>query len=374
MSDVIDLARDLARQFATRADEADRKGALPPEDVAALRQSGYLRMSVPKEYGGLGLPLRTCAEAQMELAKGSASSALVAGMHIHLMGNVSENRPWPERMYERLAHEAVSGGLFNSVASEPVLGSPSRGGAFATTARQTADGTWIVSGHKNWTTGGKYLTHLFVRVSVDTEPGVVLVPADAAGIEWEETWGSSLSLRASDSHDVYFNDVVVPGENLLECGKRERPPEGWFPTIMASVYLGAALAARDAAIRFALERVPTALGKPIATLPKIQAQIGDMDLALQLACDYLLNAAGDWTSDPQTRRRVYPRIAAAKHFAVETANSVTEKALRLVGGSAITHALPLERHFRDVRAGLMQPPSADTALELIGRAAIERMQ
>jgi alkylation response protein AidB-like acyl-CoA dehydrogenase len=65
-----------------------------------------------------------------------------------------------------------------------------------------------------------------------------------------------------------------------------------------------------------------------------------------------------------------PRIAAAKLVVNSTANHVTDLALQIAGGSSITRALPLERYFRDVRAGSMQPPSGDSALELIGRAAI----
>ena len=65
-----------------------------------------------------------------------------------------------------------------------------------------------------------------------------------------------------------------------------------------------------------------------------------------------------------------PRIAAAKLMVNEMANKATEKALQIAGGTSITRALPLERYFRDVRAGSMQPPSGDTALEMIGRAAI----
>jgi alkylation response protein AidB-like acyl-CoA dehydrogenase len=119
--------------------------------------------------------------------------------------------------------------------------------------------------------------------------------------------------------------------------------------------------------------VPTALGKPIATLPKIQRQIGEIDMALQATRALLLNVAAEWRGDDEQRRRYLPRIAAAKMMVTQTANEVTDKALQIAGGSSITKALPLERHFRDVRAGAMQPPSCDTALELIGRAAIESM-
>lgn len=369
-----DLAQRLAADFATRADAADRQGCLPPEDVRALRESGYLTLSVPREYGGHGLSLRDCVAAQLELAQGSASSALVAAMQLHVFGSAAENRPWPEAQFEQVCRLAVSGGVINAVASEPELGSPSRGGQFATTAAPHPAG-WAINGHKTWITGGAHLTHLLVRLNIADDPAVLLVPNHAPGIEWVETWRDALSLRASDSHDVYFREVVVPDDHLLERGANpQRPPEAWFPMMIASVYLGAAIAARNAVIRYALERVPTALGKPIATLPGIQRQIGDIDLALQIAQQFLLDAASGWGGSPDDRRRHYPRIVAAKYAATETAASVTDKALRIAGGMSITHALPLERFFRDTRAGLMHPPSGDLALELIGRQAIEGFQ
>lgn len=369
----LSMAMRLSAEVATRADAADQEAKLPAEDVQALRDSGYLQLSVPREYGGMGLPLRDCVAAQLELAQGSASTAMVAGMHMHLFGNVSENRPWPESMFEWMCRDAVAGGLYNTLASEPSLGSPSRGAFFATTA--TLDGDeWVVNGHKTWTTGGRHLTQMVVRLSLGEEPGAILIPGDAAGILWKDTWSDSLSLRASDSHDVYFENVRVPAGHLLERGKRDQnTPNAWFPMVMASVYLGAALAARSAVIRYALERVPTALGKPIATLPKIQRQIGEIDLMLQAARALLFEVASEWTGDERSRG-LFPRVAAAKHLVTETANQVTDKALQIAGGASLTRDLPLERHFRDTRAGLMQPPSGDAALELIGQGAIQRFQ
>ena len=182
-------------------------------------------------------------------------------------------------------------------------------------------------------------------------------------------------MRASDSHDVYFKDVVIPPQYLLaRDGDGPPPPNAWFPMVMSSVYLGAALAARNAVIKYALERVRTALGKPIATLPKIQRQIGEIDLALQSAQALLFEAAGKWdAAKPEQRHNVYPHIVAAKLQVNQTTGFATDLALKVAGGSSITKDLPLERHFRDVRAGSMQPPSGDTALEIIGRHAIETL-
>ncbi|MBZ0294634.1 MAG: acyl-CoA/acyl-ACP dehydrogenase [Anaerolineae bacterium] len=363
------LARQLAAEFAQRADAADRAGKLPSEDVQALRDSGYLTISVPREYGGAGLSLGECVEAQLELAQGSGSTAMVAAMQIHAFGNARETDAWPAPYLERLSCLAVEeGALVNGIASEPVMGSPSRGGRFHTYAEPHDQG-WRINGHKNWSTGGTHLTHMLVSMSVDEETGLMIVPNNIDGVGWVETWGDSLSLRASDSHDVYFKDVIVPQDNLIPRAKSDkRMPNAWFPMMMAATYLGVALAARAAIIRYALDRVPTALGRPIATLPKIQRQIGEIDLELQAARLLLLDTAHQWEGDPA----FYPRIVAAKHLASETAIRATDHVLRVAGGNAISHSLPFERFFRDVRGGIAHPPSGDTALEIIGKAAIEQ--
>lgn len=372
--DAVRLGRELGERFAARASAADRVGELPDEDVRDLKASGYLALSVSSTFGGAGLGLGDCLAAHLELARGSTSTALVAAMQLHLFGHAEETRPWTEETRERLSRLAVGGALLNSVASEPELGSPSRGGLPKTEATPSADGTgWVVNGHKSWTTGGRALDHMLVRCRIGDEAAVVWVPGDAAGVEWRETWRDALSLRASDSHDLLLRDVVVPADHLVSRGSSPSTlPNAWFTLLTAATYLGAALAARDRIIRYALGRVPTALGRPIATLPGIQRQIGDMQAGLDAAVTFMQAAADQWAAtDLAVRASVYPRIVAAKHIGVETALRVTETALRVAGGASLSADLEFERYFRDARAGLMHPPSGDAALELVGRSALE---
>jgi alkylation response protein AidB-like acyl-CoA dehydrogenase len=210
---------------------------------------------------------------------------------------------------------------------------------------------------------------------LDENPGVILVPNNCAGIEWVETWKNVLSLRASDSDDVYFRDVVVPDTNVLERALRpDDAPSAWFPMAVSAVYLGAAIAARNTVIQFALDRVPTALGKPIATLPKIQRQIGEIDLMLRSAQTFMFEACRAWTGRPGDRRERFAQIIAAKTLVNEAAPQATALALQIAGGSSITHALPLERYFRDSQPGFTHPPSGDTAFEIIGQQAIKTWQ
>ena len=370
----VSLGQTIAEKIAPRAQAADKLAALPVEDVRLLQETGYTALSVPKEFGGHGYSLLDCVAAQVQLAQGSGSTAMVAGMPIQVFGLQREDTNWRKGAYERLCTAAAEGALINAVASEPAMGSPSRGGLPATTAVPTEDGSgWILNGRKTWVTGGEHLTHMLVYANVSNSVGIVVVEKGTPGMVWEHTWQDALSLRASDSNDVCFENVVVPCENLIDTSKKSQP-NVWFPMIMASVYMGTAVAARNAVIKFALERVPSALGKPISTLPKIQRQIGEIDIALQAAQSLLFEVAGDWTGKNEDREAYLPRIAAAKSMVTQTANTVTDKALRIAGGTSITKALPLERYFRDVRAGSMQPPSGDTALEMVGRAAIAEIE
>ncbi len=365
LSDYQDLASNLATHFRQRAKKADESGQLPTEDIQDLSSSGFLKIVIPEEYGGWAASLADITAALLELAKGSGSTSLVVAMTLHIIGHERESRSWTANIREQLFTEVAAGALLNAAASEPKLGSPSRGGLPESYAKSSAD-RLLVNGHKNWVTGGQHLKHLLVRLRLGDEATMVWIPADSPGIRWECTWGKGLSLRASDSHDVYFENVSLSPSHLYQQG--HAPASIWFPLMMAATYLGIALESRDAVIRYALERTPTALGKPIATLPNIQRQIGELDLALGSARQYLLTTAASWQGI--NHEAFLAQAAAAKHLAVETALHCTDLALRIAGAAAVDTTLPLERCFRDVRAGIMHPPSGDAALELVGRAAL----
>jgi alkylation response protein AidB-like acyl-CoA dehydrogenase len=368
-SAAVELAKALAKKFSIRASAADKCGELPTEDIQDLKASGYLGLSVPKEYGGWGASLAECVAAQLELAKGSGSTALVVAMTLHVMGHAGETQAWSAEHYEELCREVAKGALVNAVASEPRLGSPSRGGLPDTFAVRK-ENNLIINGHKTWTTGGAHLGHLLVRLRLDEEAVTVWIPATTPGLRWEKTWSDALSLRASDSHDLFLENVVVSQDRILETPQTKTSPNVWFPLLIAATYLGVAVAARDETIRYAKERVPSALGKPIATLPAVQRQLGEIELALQSALALLTQTSLEGSLPNRDEVSFVPKANGAKQWAVETALDVTDKALRLAGAAGLHKDLALERYFRDVRAGLMHPPSRDVVLEQLGKAAL----
>lgn len=358
------VARALSARWAVRAAAADRAGALPAEDVADLRASGYLRLALPRAYGGYAATLQEAVEAQALLAGGNAASALVAAMTVLLTGHARDLDAWADER-DRLFGLVRDGALVNAVASEPALGSPSRGGLPATELRRRADG-FTLHGHKTWATGGEHLTHLLVLARAGDRAVQVLVANHAPGIRWERTWGDGLSLRASDSHDVHFDGVqVAPGDLLtLRAGPKVR--NVWFTLLVAAMYLGSAVAARDALIAYARERVPSALGHPVAELPAFRRDLGELQVTLHTARTSLLAAARAWDE-----RREQADSEIAKLVCVDAATRVTEGALRLAGGAALGPGLALERHFRDARAGFAQPPAAEAVYQRQASALLD---
>lgn len=369
------LADRLAAQIAEHAAEHDRNGTFPFEAFKLLHTSGYLALSVPEEYGGRGADPLEIALAQERLARGDGSVALAAAMHFSLLGKLIVSRTWPEDLFARFCHEVVeTGATINSAASEPDLGSPSRGGLPKTTGVKTPDG-WKINGRKNWASLAPVLRYAVVSAAIhepDAEPRRVnfLVPMDAPGVHVEETW-DNLGMRATGSHDIVLEDVLVSDEALLPGD--DAPSQGdarAWGSLGSSVYLGIASAARDYAIKYAQERKPTGLPGPIAELQTIQHRVAQMELLFWQARTVFYDTLEDWQNNPDRRGELAWRLAASKYVVSNNAISVTDLAMRITGSIGMQRSRPLERYFRDVRASLNQPPADDIALTTIGKAAL----
>lgn len=380
---IVALADGLAARNAERAAAHDRDGSFPHASYADLHESGYLRLALPPEHGGEGASLFELVLAQERLGRGDGATALAAGMLVQLLGRVAEERSWPEPLFAAVCREiAAEGGLINSVVTEPELGSISRGGVPRTTAAP-APGGWRVDGHKIFATGGPALRFMLVGVSIapharapQGETASAVVRADAPGVRMEPAWSDSLSLRTVGNDDVYLEGVFVPegwliGRRPIGGAAPGQAPglNGWGLTV-AAAYLGVGQAACDAACDYANSRRPPSLPGPIADLAHIQQQIGQMQIGLDAARAVLHAAARAWAERPELRAALSPQIAAAKYLATNAACAASELALRVAGGFSLTRALPLERYFRDARAGLFNPPQDDLALALVGRAAL----
>jgi len=374
-AEFIALATELAAVAAENAPQHDRDNTFPFDTFDAIRTTGYLALTVPEELGGRGASALEVILAQEHLARGDGGVAFGTTMSLINIAQQAANRTWPDHLWEAFCKDVVeNGALINNIASEPELGSPSRGGSYATTAQWTSEG-WLINGRKAWSTLSPVLTHAVVMLTTIAEDGTtargdILVPMTLPGITIVETW-DNLSLRSSGSHDVVFENVLVPHDHLLPT-KQAAPGNNATPwnLVTSAVYLGIATAARDFAVDFAKNRVPSGLGKPIAELPNVQQRIAEIEILLLQARSLLYGTVETWENHPEHRAAIAWQFAATKYTVTNHAIQITDQALRVVGSVGLQKRHPLERYFRDVRAGLGNPPMDDVALTIIGKHAL----
>ncbi|PXA90353.1 acyl-CoA dehydrogenase [Caulobacter sp. D4A] len=359
----------LTQAFAATAGRHDREASFPFANFQALHEAGLLALTAPARLGGLESDLPTALKVVSAVARGEPATALVLVMQYLFHASVEGRSGWPEHLKQRVIGDAIEhGALINALRVEPDLGTPARGGLPATIARRTPEG-WRISGRKIYSTGSSALTWFVVWArSDDAEPlvGGWLVRADSPGVIIEETW-DHLGLRASASHDVIFEDVLVPLDHALDPQPPGAPPPyspvfgTWSSVLTAAIYDSVARAARDWLADFLIARKPANLGASLSTLPRFQEALGEID-SLLFANRVLLDSAakGDTAASES---------GLVKHLVTENAITVVEKALKLTGNPGLTRANPLERHHRDVLCGRVHTPQADVVLTGAGKAA-----
>lgn len=377
---LVALTQPLATRFSERAAIHDHDASFPFENIEDLRASGLLSLTAPERFGGLGANELEFAMVLELLAWGDASTALVFGMHASNIGQLAEGNLWQDR-FPALCEEIIErGALLNAAMAEPELGSPSHGGVPATTARRTESG-WILHGRKIYTTGAPGLRYFLVLAAIHDDDGIklgtFLVPSDAPGVRVEKTW-DALALRASGSDDLVLEDARLDADALLDARPVGAPdPRAalglpWGAIALSAIYTGVALAARDETVHFAAIRVPTALGKPIGELPSVRLKLGEIESLLLSSHRLLYGLAADWVELPDSHNRLRFQVPLVKSLTTNHAVRVTDLALRVIGGAGLQRTMRIERLFRDVRAGLINAPLDDTALQNAGKAALEQ--
>jgi alkylation response protein AidB-like acyl-CoA dehydrogenase len=383
---IVAIAEDAAARIALRVGTGATTGdALLAGCIDDLRASGYLRLTIPERLGGLGGSVLDACIAQEKVSRALGSAGLAANMHLQYIGASLVSGLWrPDMLDAFLRRAAEHGYLINNCQAEAEMGSPARGGLPATTATRV-DGGWRITGRKQWSTASSFLTHYAVSATVRAPDmpehlGQFLVTASSPGVRVDPTW-QALSMRESASHDLVFEDVFVPdaGPN---AGVIRVSPNGeafvpspdvaqWHGLPFSATYVGVAVAARDWTARFAATRVPTNLGKPIGELPAVRAKLGEIEALLFSARRLVFTTARDWVEGRADRRQIAAQVPLVKRHATNAAVRVTDLCLRIAGGVGLAEANPLERCFRDVRAGLIHPPLDDVALEGAARRALQ---
>jgi alkylation response protein AidB-like acyl-CoA dehydrogenase len=356
-----------------------------PRAAKAIVGSGLHRLVVPESAGGLGARLSEAVAVLMRLGALDGSTALGFAMQVHVIGAFIDSASVPSDLRDRLFRAVVDeGALVNNAATEEGGGSPSRGAVPGTAATHQPDGTWRLTGEKTWTTWLPNLTHAFVTARIDgTDPvevGAWLVDLSSAGVE-RQVGFEAMGMRASASGRLVLDGAEVPSDALLVRRRTDEPdprgpaPGAWFGLAVAATYLGVGEGARQRIARWAMDRRPGDGSSSVADIPTVQLRLGRADAELRAARIVVADVARRWDEaavgeDQAAMSSAAEDVPLAKLVATRAAVSATDEALRIAGGPGFLVG-PLERAFRDARAGLINPPLEDVALTAFARAVLD---
>ncbi len=343
------MARDFAenemRPVVMRYDETQE---FPFPLVEKLGALGFMGMTWPEELGGAGLSELEAILVIEELARVDPSVALTVASHNslctgHIMAFGTDEQK------RRFVPELASGKKFGAWGlTEPGSGSDS--GGMKTLARR--DGSdWVISGSKTFITQGSVGSTYVIMAATDADRGKSSISAFILEKGMKGfTVGkkeNKLGMRCSDTATLLFDQVRVPGENLLgQVGdgfkQALRVLDGGRIGI-AALSVGIARGALDASLRYAKERVQ--FGRPIAEFQGIQWKLADM--ATEIEAARLLTARVAWMKTQGLP--ITLAASQAKYFASEAAVRATNEAVQIHGGYGFIKDYPVEKLYRDVK-------------------------
>jgi butyryl-CoA dehydrogenase len=343
------VARFSDQEVAPLAAEIDAKGEIPQDLIRKLGENGFLGVFVPEEYGGAGMDYMSYAIIVEEISRQCASTGVFVSAHNSLC-------IWPilafgsEEQKKKFLPGLASGEKIGSFClSEPGAGSDA--GSLTSFAAKQADGSYILTGSKNWITNGKEadIAIVFAKTEkTDNYKGIsaFIVDTHSPGyniIKLED----KLGIRGSSTAQLAYDQIKLPADALL--GEEKKGFRIAMGTLdggrigIAAQALGIAEGAFRYSRQYATERVQ--FGAPIAQLQGIQFMIADMSTKIDAARLLIYDASGK-----KDRKEFYTkRSAQAKLFASEMSMWVTTKAVQICGGNGFTKEYPLERFFRDAK-------------------------
>lgn len=334
-------------ELKPRADEVDRRGEYPWDNIRMLAELDLMGIPVPPEYGGLGLGYLDWAVVGELLSAACTTTGAIYGAHmlaeypIMLFGT--------DEQKDRYLRPLATGEKIGAFAlTEPSAGSDA--GNVQTRAELEGD-EYILNGTKIFITNGGDAEIYVVIANVNPEIGsrgltAFIVEKGTEGFTFGKD-EEKMAFPALSNCELVFQDARVPKENLL--GRERRGFRVAMETLsvgrigMAIGAVGLAQAAYDAAIAYAPTRIQ--FGQPISQFQAIQFMLADM--ATQIEAARWLTYSAAWRKDEGLD---YEKEAAmAKVYASETCNRVASHAVQIHGGYGYTRDYPVERYMREAK-------------------------
>jgi alkylation response protein AidB-like acyl-CoA dehydrogenase len=376
---------EMVRQFADNeiipvAEEYDHEDKFPEPIVEQMKELGLFGVTIPEEYGGMGLDLTTYAMIVEELSRGWISISGV--VNTHFIGSYLLMKFGTDEQKDYFLPKMATGEIRAAFSlSEPEVGSDVQ--SIKSTAKQV-DGDWEINGQKMWVTNGLLSGVVFVLVKTDTkadppykgmtcficekEPGADKVPGLTVPPKIKK-----MGYKGVESTELVFDGFKVGEDRIL--GGPEGLGQGFIQMMdalevgrvnVAARGVGVAQRAMELALRYSQER--KTFGKPIAQHQAITFKLAEMGTRLEAARLLTLKAAR--MKDAGERSDL--EAGMAKLFASEAAKANAEEALRIHGGYGYSKEYEIERIYRDAPLLLIGEGTSEIQKMVIGKKLLER--
>jgi glutaryl-CoA dehydrogenase len=343
------------------------QGRFPRELIPEMGELGVFGANLPEEYGCAGLNNVQYGLIMQELERGDSGVRSFASVQgalamypIYAFGSEEQKRRWLPPM----ARGEVIGcfGL-----TEPDYGSNPSG--MITMAKEQGDGSWVLDGSKMWITNGSTanIAVVWAKTNGDASDRSIrgfIVPTDTAGFKAKDQKGK-LSLRASDTSELSFQDVHLPADAILPKSGGLKSPLMCLTQARYGISwgaLGAAMACFEEAVEYSKTRVM--FERPIGGYQIQQVRLADMLTEIvkgQLVSLHLgrLKDAGTFT--PQ-------QVSLAKRNNVNIATEIAREARRLLGANGILAEYSAMRHMANLESVYTYEGTHDVHSLILGQA------
>jgi alkylation response protein AidB-like acyl-CoA dehydrogenase len=382
---------EMVRQFADEqilpnAEKYDHEDSFPEPIVEQMKELGLFGITIPEEYGGLGLDLTTYTMVVQELSRGWISISGI--INTHFIGSYLLMKFGTDEQKQKYLPRMATGEIRAAFSlSEPELGSDVQ--AIKTAAKKLDDGAYEINGQKMWVTNGLRSSLVFTLVKTDPqadprhrgmtcfiaekEPGVGENTGDYKGFNVPPQL-KKMGYKGVESTELVFDGYRCPAENIL--GGEEAGLNKGFSQMMdalevgrvnvAARGVGIAQRALELALRYSQER--KTFGKPISEHQAIQFKLADM--ATQVEAARLLTLRAARLKDAGERSDL--EAGMAKLFASEAGRFCVEESFRIHGGYGYSKEYEIERLYRDAPLLLIGEGTSEIQRMVIGKKLLQR--
>ncbi|MDR3029357.1 MAG: acyl-CoA dehydrogenase family protein [Acinetobacter sp.] len=357
----LDIAKELAKQFAQTAAERDKAGGNPKFERDLIRKSGLLSLAIPQQYGGQGADWKTIFQTVQTIAQVDSSLAHVYAFH-HLLIATVQLFAQPEQ-YQQWFEQTVQQHLFWGNTLNPL--------DKRTTVQHVSENEFIFHGDKSFCSGSIDSDILLCSGFNDVDQLLIaVIPTQREGVSFLGDW-NNMGQRQTDSGTSHFEQVkVYKDELLLNPGPLSTPYSSLRPLIAQLIFVHLFLGVAEGAFEVARQSIQTqkAWSKSLAEQaihdPYIQKHFAEFYVQLQSvrllteqaveALQAAWNIGEDLTE--QQRGQVSIAIATAKIAATNSSLFVTQNIFQVLGARATTAQLNLDRFWRNVRTQTLHDP------------------